>query len=201
VIHIPKYAGSISRLASKDTTRYSTSGVQCLANGEECRLIATDGHCLGIVRLVCEPPGGEISALVPQGEWDKAFKAAGKDAGVSLDGAQLVAQGELPKAQRGVHSGREHLAGQRQQIAVPYTPVDGRFPDYMRVLPTNYPLFQCNLDPRLVIRVMEVALQIARQESSSCRVTWLFYSPDMPVGVCAVGKDGMTFDGLIMPLT
>jgi DNA polymerase-3 subunit beta len=182
MLHIPKPAGLLAKLAARETTRHSLNGIQVVANGTETRLIATDGHALGILRGPAVPPGSEACMLVPLQAWAEIFKACAKAGHVELGTEQLA-------------------TGGKRQTVVPYQPVDGHFPEYMRVLPALPPLFRCCCNPRLLIRVLEVAAAISETEEGACKVELFCYSPTRPLGIAAVGADGLTFDGIIMPLT
>ena len=181
MIQIPRQAGILSRLACKDQLRYALSGIQLVANGTESRLIATDGHVLGIVRGPAVPPGSEACVLIPLPAWVECFKHA-KDGHVEVHKESLAAVGKT-------------------QTVVGFEPLDGRFPDYMRVLPSLLPLATANVNPRLLIKVLEVAAAIAETRGDdTSRVQLYFYKPNVPLGMTAKGAD-LTFDGLVMPLS
>ncbi len=182
MIQIPKFASLLSRLASKGQARYALKGVQVDANGTEYKLIATDGHVLGVLRGSVIPPGMELCTLVPAKAWDQAFKLCGKDSHVELHPDRFIIPGEA-------------------SAVVAFTPLDGRFPEWLRVMPEQMPLFRMKVNPAILVRLLQVADAVSRTHDDQANTVELFfYAPTTPIGVVAVGQD-VIFDGLCMPLS
>ena len=51
---------AISLFAPKNDIRYCLNGVLLDSTGDEVRLVATDGHCLALYRLVAEGPNPKM---------------------------------------------------------------------------------------------------------------------------------------------
>lgn len=192
MIEIPKVAGQVGRLAGESGSRLG--GIHVTADGTEARLVATDGHVMGIVRGESIPPGTETCVLVPMKEWLQAFKACGKDQHVTVGPESLIAL-----AAKGKNQPKDAAVS---ETVVPYMPLEGRFPDYMRVLTAQgLPLFRVFLGARKFIEILQVAAAIAETvDGMTARVELFFYSPTKPIGIVANGL-GLIFDGLLMPLS
>jgi DNA polymerase-3 subunit beta len=99
-------------LASKQDIRYYLNGVLVESNGAYTRLVATDGHLLGIF---------QISETAHE---DKAFSI--------IIPNEIIAK--LDKKDNFL-STNEH--GNWVIDGISFNPIDGKFPDYMRVLPSK----------------------------------------------------------------
>jgi len=99
-------------LASKQDIRYYLNGVLVESNSQYTRLVATDGHLLGIF---------QISETAHD---DKSFSI--------IIPNEIIAK--LDKKDNFL-STNEH--GNWSIDGISFNPVDGKFPDYMRVLPTK----------------------------------------------------------------
>ncbi len=103
--------------------RYYLNGVKLEFNGQEARLIATDGHRL---HMVIEDRGGELNEPV-------SFI-------VPADMVKACCKAKAPKGRQIVEI-EFSIDGQRIEAALPdgstisNTALDGRFPDYCRVIP------------------------------------------------------------------
>lgn len=99
-------------LASKQDIRYYLNGVLVESTGAYTRLVATDGHLLGIYQISeTAHEGKAFSIIIPNEIIAKLDK---KDNFLSTN-----------------ESGNWSIDG------ISFNPVDGKFPDYMRVLPTK----------------------------------------------------------------
>lgn len=109
---------------STDETRYHLNGVYVESrsgqNGDQVRLVATDGHRLSMASASSTELGGltlEEGVILPR----KAVAELRK----LLDGDQTV---ELAL-------GRNHGSVRRRNVSMLFQYVDGEFPDYERVIP------------------------------------------------------------------
>lgn len=98
-------------LASKQDIRYYLNGVLVESNGAHTRLIATDGHLLGVF---------QISETAHD---DKAFSI--------IIPNEIITKLDKKDNFLSCVDGKWNIDG------ISFVPVDGKFPDYMRVLPAN----------------------------------------------------------------
>ncbi len=206
MILLPKYLAYLTHLAGKES-RFAMGAMKIIVGEDYYRLEVTDGHCLGIVRGPTEPDGvkpppgmpmpGDLECeadegLIPAGEMSRAWKQTGK-AGVL--GVHLTPSGAL-------------LFGEGVRYAV--TMSEGRFPDVDVVLPKGPAPVSIKVNAYLLMDVLNIAAEVATKGSSkaSPTVTLLFWpgveTPGgvigVPMGVTALNDDGVTFDGLVMPM-
>lgn len=103
--------------ASQEESRYYLRGVHLATSGH---LVTTDGHRMFVARLNDRP---SADVIIPYSDVAAALKLAGaraQDIEVTVD----VTGSALPQATGKIHS-------------IAYTPVDGMFPDWRRVVPTG----------------------------------------------------------------
>jgi len=184
VIQLPKSVGLLSKLASKEQARYggALNSIHVAANGTEYKLVSTDGQVLGVLRGSVIPPGMEACVLIPVSAWDHAFKFCPKDGHIELHEQKLIAVGKA-------------------QTEVPFDPINGRFPEWLRVMPAEMPLVRIRVNPAILIRLLQVADAVSRTHEAQANTVELFvYNPQKPIGVVAIGQD-VIFDGIVMPLT
>jgi DNA polymerase-3 subunit beta len=102
---------AMSILASKKDVRYYLNGVCVIATENHVRYVATDGHILGLYQQ--DYAEGEEKALGSLIIPNETIAKLIKDADIILD----------------------QINGQWVVGAQLFTPIDGKFPDYQRVLP------------------------------------------------------------------
>lgn len=117
---------------SDKDVRYFLKGVHFKATGAEYRLTASDGCTLA---TTTHPAEGIAEVIIPSQTIDLALKATGK--GKTL---KLVINGT-------VHT----LAG------IPFTPVEGRYPDAQRIWGTEADGKPCAINPDYYARLGKVA--------------------------------------------
>ena len=101
--------------------RYYLNGVCLIFSGQELRLVATDGHRLAtMTSLVKTHLTSPLSVIVPR----KAI----------LEMQRLFAEGE---EEIGLVIGKNHLRAVTKQSSFVTKLIEGKFPDYRRVLPEN----------------------------------------------------------------
>lgn len=103
---------AMALLASKQDIRYYLNGVLVESTGAYTRLVATDGHLLGVFQISeTAHDGNAFSIIIPN---------------------EIIAK--LDKKDNFL-STNEH--GNWSIDGISFTPVEGKFPDYMRVLPAK----------------------------------------------------------------
>jgi DNA polymerase-3 subunit beta len=102
---------AMSVLASKQDIRYYLNGVLVESNKSYTRMVATDGHLMGIYQISETAHNDEeFSIIVPN---------------------EIIAKLDKRDNFLSCENGKWSIDG------MAFTPVDGKFPDYMRVLPTK----------------------------------------------------------------
>lgn len=111
-ILIPKNSlKAMSLLASKQDIRYYLNGVLVESTSEHTRLVATDGHLLGVFQTSETAHNDEaFSIIIPN---------------------EIIAKLDKQDNFLSCVDGKWNIDG------ISFTPVDGKFPDYMRVLPVK----------------------------------------------------------------
>lgn len=100
----------MSVLASKQDVRYYLNGVLIESNKSYTRMIATDGHLMGIYQISETAHNDEeFSIIVPN---------------------EIIAKLDKRDNFLSCENGKWSIDG------MAFTPVDGKFPDYMRVMPS-----------------------------------------------------------------
>lgn len=114
---------AIALLAAQQDVRYYLNGVLVEATQFETRIVATDGHKMGVVRHAVENDiDTDVSLIVPTSVIGllKASKSDGnKIVNIEID--------------NDVHT----LCAPFTGLRAGFTPVEGRFPDYRRVVPAK----------------------------------------------------------------
>lgn len=147
-------------MATKDI-RYYLCGVMLEHNGEETRLVATDGHRMHAVSvshqnaLVCEPfqiilPAAMVKTIckakMPRGGYDTITISV--DAPIhSLPNGKNINVNFPTKASALLPDGTENVASL----------IEGRFPDYMRVIPESFSNEVGQYNPEYVADAMKGA--------------------------------------------
>lgn len=108
---------ALTVLAAKDDIRYYLNGVLIEYSPTITRIVATNGHVMGVYNDMQENEGSG-SFIIPRSALD-LLKPANK-----LDQVCITREG--------TGSGSISVIG---GASVNFTPVDGKFPDYVRVIP------------------------------------------------------------------
>lgn len=137
---------AVSRFASKDDSRYYLIGVYVEATETETRLVATDGHTLLAHRSAAENTHC-WSGIIPLDTVTAILKHKPAD-------KRKVYPIELSEC--GGTEGRIDYAGQ----AFIFKPVDGKFPDYTRVLPRQISGEPACYQPEYLQRVNDAACDL-----------------------------------------
>jgi DNA polymerase III subunit beta len=149
VIHIQaKHLIASLGLAAKGDIRYYLNGVffECWPN--ETRLVATDGHAMGIFR----------------DEQDNVFDGATPTVKFILP-RQAIESLKLTKSETQKYTLTIELDGRAGTIIanntrIMFETVDGQFPDYRRVVPAKTDGMPGQIDPELLARMKKVSLTL-----------------------------------------
>jgi DNA polymerase III subunit beta len=107
---------------SHDESRYALNGILFALQGQELRLVATDGHRLALaVRQLSVAPGGQASGIVPRKAVQEIARivGAGEDVEISIDGNQFMLR--MPN------------------VLLIARLIEGTFPNYEQVVPRAHP--------------------------------------------------------------
>lgn len=165
-------------LAAQQDVRYYLNGVLVEATPFETRLVATDGHKLGLARFAAENEiTSDISFILPTSTID-SLKVAKRDMSallsIEINGADCA------------------IVAVNTRIS--FKPVDGKFPDYRRVIPRTLSGEAGNYMPSLLMAFQKcgqillgatnpVAPRIEQNgEKDAARLTFDGY--DNFIGVC-----------------
>jgi|SRR3990172_5043381 len=172
---------AVSLFSSTKDIRYYLNGVYVEACATETRMAATDWHVLAVVRST-EMNGmaacPEISLIVPGSVIASALKFLPKGENhVSL----FLDDGKWTMVSNGAR--------------LPFEPIDGKFPDYRRVIPTKEPEGEAaQFDPELLMRFKKAAKAMGTKEPP-------IIHHDVPGSAALVTIGGCSdFAGVIMPL-
>ena len=170
-----------SRFAAKSDIRYYLVGVYVEANETETRLIATDGNTMLIHRMKAENTHS-WSGIVP------------------LDTVQAILKHKSPYEKKGNHlpielsecggtEGRIDYAGQ----AFVFRPVDGKFPDYRRVIPQSITGEPACYQPQYLQRIQDAAYDLGNAKEGGFGMGYNGNS----AAVCPINDDCVA---IVMPL-
>lgn len=121
----PNELEAIALAASTEETRYYLNGVYITGGA----MVATDGHRLAGLRL--DKTGDKDGFILGSADIKKALQLAKltkKEAGKHVEElVAIVIEGNTIKI----------MLGEIEKAAFGFKPIDGRFPDYRRVIPAN----------------------------------------------------------------
>ena len=143
---------AVSEIAPAKDTRFYLVGVYFECNKASTRLVATDGHCLGVYESNQENQigGGAINFIMPL-EIIKRLKIVHKQ----WDQVTITIERKHETELDLITGGTIQVAG---GPAISWKAVDGRFPDYIRVLPKE--TMSCEtaqFDPAIVQKFVKAA--------------------------------------------
>lgn len=140
IITIPRAAlRAVAYFSAEHDIRQYMNGVHVEAGPEECRLVATDGNTMGVVRL----PGAAVGLERP--------------VCITIPGDVVANARKAPKRAPAVlyltpADGGRWVLGEEA-----FAPVDGRFPPWRRVVPARPTGEAQQLDPALLYRFQQAA--------------------------------------------
>jgi DNA polymerase-3 subunit beta len=152
---------AVSRFSGVKDVRYYLCGVLVQASPAETRLIATDGHTLAahrtIIPSVDQAMGGNYADII-----------------IPLDVVQAVLKWKPAKKGEGelllspVSGGVWELSmGEQASQSTRFKPVDGKFPDYRRVLPTALDGKLAQYNPEYLMRCKNVITDFTGKKGES----------------------------------
>jgi len=197
----------ISTFASNDSARYILNGVHIEASGN---LIATDGHILGILT-----PGDSLE--------EKDFPAIGRSAGdvpalvpctLAIDGIKALSKAIPTKSLLPIvkHALLDHAASNVNGKAVFHVTdldnpqvvnvakVDGKFPNYVAVIPTADPVYRIVFDAELLKRLAAAALTLGKDDKTTAIELEFTASGLAAMKATTTNNDGQTLTAVVMPL-
>lgn len=131
---------AMSILASKKDIRYYLNGVYLEATEKHLRFVATDGHILGIY----------------QQEWTE-------DNSITEPFSVIIPNEVIAKADKAYNNVLICDDGKWQLDNLLFTPIEGKFPDYNRVLPrTNMTNEAAQFNPDFIVRFQKVGKALAK---------------------------------------
>lgn len=174
---------AISLFAPEDDVRYFLNGVLIDSTGTEVRLVATDGHCLALYRLQEEAPVGR--AILPIEDVKDTLKVP-----KTISHKETPFEVEIQDTAVTVTHGNG-FAVQR------FNPIEGKFPDYLRVLPRTASGELAQFDPELLNRFAQADRVLGGLKRSDDPHVYVHYNGNGGALVeCLHDKD---FLGVVMP--
>jgi DNA polymerase III sliding clamp (beta) subunit (PCNA family) len=198
-LSLPATLGPLTRCAADDQGRYSMNGVQVRdpGDGTFC-CVSTNGRYLLIARGISPGDGrGHLGCppdrpiVVPTVAWNEAFRKV----------PQLLDQprgSNKPKTvELALEGTKVRLSSNERSFTCDQ--IDGRFPDWTRILPKRGPAFTIYVNPDLLVDILTAVKQMIGEYD---KVTLAFWTDAEPLAVVAKSAEtGLCIDGLVMPLT
>lgn len=160
------YLGSALHGAGNQDVRYYLNGVLVEANSAETRLVGCDGNLVAVLR-VKQKNESHFSVIVPRATVELALK-------MKIEAMTLECS-----------DGEWSLCGLRFQ------PVDGKFPDYRRIIPAASTGASAHYHPDLIARMAKIGKELKTRSIPIIRhngkdaALFHFYGQDDFVGVIA----------------
>lgn len=160
---------AMSNLSGKKDVRYYLNGVCVIANDQMVRYVATDGHIMGIYQHE---------------------RNAEHDNGL---GSLIVPNEVIAKLEKNVDLILEQINGQWVVGSQLFTPIDGKFPDYQRVLPRGEVSNEvAQFNPDFIVRFQKVGKLLVKNA-----VPTIGHNGS---GSALVDIGHMNFIGVMMPI-
>jgi DNA polymerase-3 subunit beta len=184
-IHIQRNTLKAAALfTAKQDIRYYLNGVLIESSPAETRAVATDGHALLARREARKDDNTGAASIIMPAEtiamilkWKAPHKSA-------LDAPIVITVPDDPKA--------EHRAEWCGQVAV-FRPVDGKFPDYARIIPQALSGEAASFNADLLIKCQKAAIELGTNKNG--------YFPFKQNGnAAAVATFGADAFAVVMPL-
>jgi DNA polymerase III subunit beta len=173
---------AVSRFAAKSDIRYYLVGVYVEASETETRLVATDGHTMLVHRMKAENthtwagiiPLDTVAAILKH---KSTYEKKGNHLPIEL-------------SECGGTEGRIDYAGQ----AFIFKPVDGKFPDYRRVIPKDITGEPACYQPKYLQRVQDAAVDLGNTKTAGFAMGY----NGNGAAVCPINTDCLA---VIMPIS
>lgn len=163
---------AMTNLAGKKDIRYYLNGVHVDITSDYIRIVATDGHLLGIFQQTQQTKGDPVKVIIP---------------------TEVIAKLDKNKGHHILMLNDSHnwsIGG------IAFVPLDGTYPDYMRVLPKGEMSNEvAQFNPDFLARFAKVAKLIGGSKNPTITVAHNGNSPawvDIGMPMC--------FIGVMMPL-
>lgn len=134
LIPINAFKAAIHCVANKHDVRYYLQGVHIEVFGTQANVVATDGHCMLACKVAVENSESSVDLIIPTDTVKAALKAH------SIKSYPFLSLDQLA-------DGRYSLDDQL------FTPIDGKFPDWKRIIPKAVSGEAGSYDPEIVLRV------------------------------------------------
>lgn len=164
-----KQLAAISLFAGKTDVRYYLNGVNVESSPTETRVAATDGNTAAVARFATEN-AERFEVTIPGDTVALALKTKSEVLGLECDSNNYWS-----------------LAGIR------FTPVEGKFPDYRRIIPRSFSGVAAQFNPEFTSRAGKAGKALGHRSSPIIR-----HNGDGAALVQFYGDD--TFIGVLMPL-
>ncbi|WP_261496680.1 DNA polymerase III subunit beta [Burkholderia multivorans] len=177
---------AVQIIAPRDDIRYYMNGVLVEAREKETRLVATDGHRLAVYRIECnnEVPAGEsISIIVPNAVIDRLKLAKETPDEVIFESAGS--------------DGRMFVL--HDDIRVTFSPIDGIFPNYRKVIPATVSGKAGNYKPAYLFDFQRVGAALKRQRTTRDVLPVVSQNGRESAAVVQIQGDE-NFVGVVMPI-
>ena len=220
---LPINLGPIATIAAKEAARYgATTGVHLEFGEDQFLAVATDGRRLLQVNGDCvqaftpitdtdgkitqerveypgfaaldSAPNGECKGVVPAKDWAKAFADAGK---IVRKSCKPILRSVATVCGKDVTT-LGATDGDRVSFHQPRN-VDGRFPDWKRVIPTESTRYEINVDPILLAELLETISKLGCDDKARS-VTLAFGAPDRPFRIYPTAQGELQTLGVMVPM-
>jgi hypothetical protein len=183
----------------------ATTGIRLTATRDGYQAEATNGRILARVKgampfdpqdypdvpaLQSAPQGGTVGTI-PAEVWSKAFKGVPRRPVKPVLGTVAAVLGKDQATL--VSTDLENANVQSPRL------VEGRWPNSDQVFPKGKPRFTINVDAKLLIDLLQVAMAFSSQDHNN-KVTMEFHDRNNPIAIRTKSDDGQEFSGLIVPL-
>ena len=196
----------VKAAAREQHCRYgATTGIRLTATKDGYQAEATNGRILARVKgsMPFDPqdypdvpalqsaPQGETVGTIPAEVWSKAFKGIPRRPVKPVLGTVAAVLGKDQATL--VSTDLENANVQSPRL------VEGRWPNTDQVFPKGKPRFTINVDAKLLIDLLQVAMAFSPADHSN-KVTMEFHGRNQPFAIRTKSDDGQEFSGLIVPL-
>lgn len=169
--------------SSSEETRYYLKGVCLEPRGTDALFVATDGH-----RLICFKEAGEIGGF-PQ----KIIIPAHIIAQIKVGARDVEARAELTVTEAG------DLAIRYDGVSYGFTPIDGTFPDWRRVVPMKFTGEAGHFNPEYVLDFTKAARIATGKRDAAARMQQNGPS-DPALAAFYLERDDLEGFGVLMPM-
>jgi DNA polymerase-3 subunit beta len=173
-------------ISPSNDIRYYLNGIYVEARANETRLVATDGHRLGVVRIRTEcnndvPDGQAVTLIVPNSVIERLR--------VSRTSPDEVEIGWTD-------DGRAYVS--HDDVRITFTPLEGKFPDYRAVIPAEPSGLASQFNPAYLVDFKKIGTKLLRLSAATrLQVVVLHNGEGASVATIEGCED---FVGVVMPV-